>query len=95
MVRRFALALAAAAFAEGEPAHAQSPPPLRPVAPQAGSLAQLLDNGWSIHSVSGQNGQFLMLQFNGRKWVRCELLGTASVKLRYSPDLVSDCRALN
>lgn len=99
MVCRFAFAVAGLLAWSG-PVRAQSPspsppPPLKPVAPQAGSLAQLLDNGWTIQSINGQNGQFLVLQLNGRKWVRCELLAPTSTRLRYTADLISDCRALN
>jgi hypothetical protein len=76
-------------------AQAQSPAKQPISVPQAGSLAQLLDNGWRIQSVSGEAGQYLILQFHNRRWVRCELLSVTDPKLRYVGGIISDCRALN
>lgn len=57
------------------------------------SLSQLLDEGWTIQSNAGAEGEVLILQ-SGRKWVRCELDGN-ELRLRIAPNVVSDCRALN
>ena len=93
MLRRLVTTLAVAMAAVS--AHAQAPANPTAVEHPAGSLAQLLDNGWTIQSVSGQNGQYLLLEFNGRKWVRCELISPSDPRLRYLTGIIADCRALN
>ncbi|NHN93727.1 hypothetical protein [Acetobacter sicerae] len=69
-------------------------------APLAQSMAQLLDDGFQIVSLTGEDGEMVVLRKAlpgqpGSKWVRCELAGGGQSKLIYSRSVSSDCRALN
>lgn len=108
-----AVLLIAASFSAG-PAEAQSATgsPVTPAAGHAGgrmsttfaplaqSMAQLLDDGFQIISLAGEDGEMVVLRKAlpgqpGSKWVRCELAGGGQSKLIYSRSVSSDCRALN
>ena len=80
-------------------AHAQgsAPVPTQPTSfttiPQ--SLTALLNDGWTIQSVAGDDGNITFLHKDGKKWVRCELFTGNELKLRFAQAVYSDCRALN
>jgi len=63
---------------------------------QAAPLDALLNDGWFVHSVTGGDGEILML-FKGKKFVRCYLSGPKDSQLRLDlADMVySTCHALN
>ena len=79
--------------------HAQgsAPVPTQPTTfttiPQ--SLTTLLNIGWTIQSVSGDDGNIILLHKDGNKWARCELFTGNELKLRFAQAVYSDCRALN
>ena len=58
------------------------------------SLTELLNDGWTIQSVSGDDGHITVLRKDG-KWARCELFTGSELKLRFARAVYSDCRALN
>ena len=59
------------------------------------SLTTLLNSGWTIQSVSGDDGNITLLHKDGKKWARCELFTGNELKLRFAQVVYSDCRALN
>ncbi|GEN65278.1 hypothetical protein [Acetobacter oeni] len=110
----FAAVLLIAASFSARPAEAQSVigSPVTPAggraagkmpttfAPLGQSMAQLLDDGFQIVSLAGEDGEMVILRKSfpgqpGSKWVRCELAGGGQSKLIYSRSVSSDCRALN
>jgi hypothetical protein len=95
MLRHLVAALAVTMVPVSTQAQAQALTKSVAAGSQTGSLAQLLNNGWVIQSASGQDGQYLILQFHGRKWARCELIMPSDPRLRYIVGVNSDCRALN
>lgn len=57
------------------------------------SLAQLLDEGFTIDSIGGASGEVLLLR-SEHKWVRCEL-DAGDYKPAYLKSIKSICWALN
>jgi len=63
---------------------------------QAAPLNVLLNDGWFIQSVTGSDGQIIML-FKGTKFARCYLSSPKNPQLRldFSEMIHSTCHALN
>ena len=78
-------------------AQASAPVPTQPTIfttiPQ--SLTTMLNDGWTIQSISGDDGNITVLHKDGKKWARCELFTGNDLKLRFAQAVYSDCRALN
>ncbi len=63
---------------------------------QAARLDALLNDGWFIHSVTGGDGEILLL-FKGAKFIRCYLSGPkdSQLRLEVAGMIFSTCHALN
>lgn len=63
---------------------------------QAGRLDALLNDGWFIHSIAGNEGENLML-FKGNKFMTCHLSGPKGSMMRFdlNSEIYSTCHALN